>query len=113
MVAVLIGYFFRVDARIVVMQRKMGADAHSLRRSRQQQVYVIQRDCAPNDDDTSRLADLASQVARTLGNPPAKYFVPILRTPDHVAIQIKDSVRAIPVFRHPLIVERVERSAES
>jgi len=52
-----------------------------------------------------RLTDLADQVARTLRYSPAHYLVTVLRAPDHVILQIENRVRAMPVFRHPLIVE--------
>ena len=73
-------------------------------------MYVVRRDCTPHDDHISRLADLAYQVARTLGSPTAQYLIPVFRAPDHVILQIEHRVRAMPVFRHPLIVEGVERA---
>ena len=76
-------------------------------------MYMVWRYCAAYDDHISRLADLAREVARTLSNPPAQYLVPVFRAPDHVILQIEDRVRAMPVFRHPLIVEGVERAAGS
>ena len=45
------------------------------------------------------------QVARPLRHSPTHDLVPILRAPDHVIFQIKHRVRAMPIFRHPLIVE--------
>ena len=57
---------------------------------------------APRIITTSR----ASQICRI-------NLVPIFRTPDHVILQIEYRVRAMPVFRHSLIVEAVERAAKS
>ena len=45
--------------------------------------------------------------------PALQYFVTVLRAPDHVVLQIEDRVRAMPVFRHPSIVEGMERAAQS
>jgi len=45
--------------------------------------------------------------------PDGTLFGIAFRTPDHVILQIEDRVRAMPVFRHPFIVEGVERAAES
>ena len=62
---------------------------------------VIWRHRTPYDHHLPRLADLSHQVARTLCYSPTQNLVPILRTPDHVILQIEDRVRAMPVFRHP------------
>jgi len=56
---------------------------------------------------------MADQIARTLRHASTKDFVPVLRTPDHVILQIEHRVPAMPVFRHSLIVVGVERAAES
>jgi hypothetical protein len=74
---------------------------------------VIRRNRTTYDHDVPRLEDLSNQVARTLRHSPALYLIPILRAPDHVILQIENRVRAMPVFRHPFIVEGVERAAGS
>ena len=73
-------------------------------------VYVIRGDCAPYNDHLPRFADLADQIARTLRHATAEYLISILRTPDHVILQIEDRVRAMPVLRQPLIVVGMELS---
>jgi hypothetical protein len=67
-------------------------------------VYVIRRYGSSYDHHFPRLADLADEVARTLRHATAQNLVAILCTPDQVILQIEDRVRALPVFRHPLIV---------
>src|SRR3569833_904576 len=83
------------------------------RRYQQQLMDVIRRYRATHDHHVSCFADLSKQDARTLRYSTAHYLVPFLRSPDHVILQIEDRVRAMPVFRHSLIVEGVERAAQS
>src|SRR5579862_1040578 len=50
-----------------------------------------------------QLEDLTGQAARTPRHSTAQYLVPVLRTPDHVILEVENRVRAMSVFRQPLI----------
>ena len=64
-----------------------------MRWCRQQHVDVVGRYRSPYDHHLPRLADLSDQVARTLCQPPPQNFVPILRNPYDVILEIVDRVR--------------------
>ena len=65
---------------------------------------MIGRQRSSHDHYLTRLASLPDQIARTLGDSPSQYLVTVFFDPDPVILYVVDRVRAMSVFRRPLIL---------
>src|SRR5665213_1837045 len=69
---------------------------------------MIRRHGAPHHHHVPALAGLPDQVACTLRDSAAQYLVTVFGDPDHVILDVKHRVRALPVLNHPpILVERL------